>query len=192
MKNLEAVELLINRNSMKMVVAPAPSDEELALALQAAVAAPDHGNLTPWRFKLIRGENIQKFADLGITIRQRSDNPFPEEKVAASRQWLSEVPLIIAVACHIDYSNTKIPESERMLSAGCAVMNMMNALNALGYGTFWSTGIATYDDEFQAALGFDSLDYRFMGFLTVGTPKVAIPKKERKSYTEFVEEWTGE
>ncbi|WP_246226029.1 nitroreductase family protein [Pelistega suis] len=191
MKNLEAVELLINRNSMKMVVAPAPSDEELALALQAAVAAPDHGNLTPWRFKLIRGENIQKFADLGITIRQRSDNPFPEEKVAASRQWLSEVPLIIAVACHIDYSNTKIPESERMLSAGCAVMNMMNALNALGYGTFWSTGIATYDDEFQAALGFDSLDYRFMGFLAVGTPKVAIPKKERKSYTEFVEEWTG-
>ncbi|MCQ9328732.1 nitroreductase family protein [Pelistega suis] len=192
MKNLEAVELLINRNSMKMVVAPAPSDEELALALQAAVAAPDHGNLTPWRFKLIRGENIQKFADLGITIRQRSDNPFPEEKVAASRQWLSEVPLIIAVACHIDYSNTKIPESERMLSAGCAVMNMMNALNALGYGTFWSTGIATYDDEFQAALGFDSLDYRFMGFLAVGTPKVAIPKKERKSYTVFVEEWTGE
>ncbi len=192
MKNLEAVELLINRNSMKMVVAPAPSDEELALALQAAVAAPDHGNLTPWRFKLIRGENIQKFADLGITIRQRSDNPFPEEKVAASRQWLSEVPLIIAVACHIDYSNTKIPESERMLSAGCAVMNMMNALNALGYGTFWSTGIATYDDEFQTALGFDSLDYRFMGFLAVGTPKVAIPKKERKSYTEFVEEWTGE
>ncbi len=57
MKNLEAVELLINRNSMKMVVAPAPSDEELALALQAAVAAPDHGNLTPWRFKLIRGES---------------------------------------------------------------------------------------------------------------------------------------
>lgn len=88
MKNRDAVELLINRNSMKMVVAPAPSDEELALALQAAVTAPDHGNLTPWRFKLIRGENVQRFADLGITIRQGSDNPFPEEKVAASRQYL--------------------------------------------------------------------------------------------------------
>lgn len=192
MKNCEAVELLINRNSMKMVVAPAPSDEELALALQAAVAAPDHGNLTPWRFKLIRGEHIQKFADLGITIRQRSDNPFTEEKAAASRQWLSQVPLIIAVACYIDYSNTKIPESERMLSTGCAVMNVMNALNAMGYGTFWSTGIATYDDEFQTALGFDPLNYRFMGFLAVGTPKMPIPKKTRQTYTHFVEEWTGE
>lgn len=191
MKNRDAVELLINRNSMKMVVAPAPSEEELTLALQAAVAAPDHGKLTPWRFKLIRGENIQKFADLAFGIRQQSDNPLPPEKEGASRQWLSEVPLIIAIACHIDYSNTKIPEAERMLSAGCAVMNVMNALNAMGYGTFWSTGIATYYDEFQTALGFDPLDYRFMGFLAVGTPKMAIPKKERQPYTHFVEEWTG-
>lgn len=191
MKNLAAVDLLIKRNSMKMVTAPAPSEEELALALQAAVAAPDHGKLTPWRFKLIRGENIQKFTDLAFNIRQNSDNPFSEEKLAASRQWLSEVPLIIAVACHIDYSNTKIPEAERMLSAGCAVMNVMNALNAMGYGTFWSTGIATYYEEFQTALGFDSLDYRFLGFLAAGTPKMPIPQKERKSYTEFVEEWTG-
>lgn len=63
MKNQVSVEQLIHRNSMKMVVAPAPSDEELALALQAAVAAPDHGKLTPWRFKIIRQEFMPQFAD---------------------------------------------------------------------------------------------------------------------------------
>ncbi|WP_159990528.1 nitroreductase family protein [Pelistega ratti] len=189
MKNQESIELLIQRNSMKLVTSPAPSDEELALAFQAAVSAPDHGALTPWRFKLIRQENIAKFAEFAFNISQNSDNPLPEAKLAASQAWLSEVPLIIAVGCHIDYSNTKILESERMISAGCAVMNLINALQMMGYGVFWSTGIATYNEEFQIGLGFDPLDYRFMGFLAVGTPKVPIPKKPRKPYTDFVEEW---
>lgn len=192
MKNQVSVEQLIHRNSMKMVVAPAPSDEELALALQAAVAAPDHGKLTPWRFKLIRQEFMPQFADLAIRLRQQSEHPLPEEKLMATRQWLADVPMVIALACKIDYSNTKIPEQERIISTGCAVMNILNALHMMGYGAFWSTGLATYEDEFQVALGFDPLEYRFMGFLAVGTPKMPIPKKERKSYTEYVSEWKGE
>lgn len=185
-KNVDMVNALIARNSMKLVTAPAPSDEELAKALQAAVAAPDHGNLTPWRFKIIRGEGIQQFADLAFRIRQESDEPFTEDKLAASKAWLSEVPLLIALGCKMDYSNTKIPEDERIIATGCAVMNLMNALHLMGYGTFWSTGIATYFEEFQTALGFDPLEYRFMGFLAVGTPKMPIPQKNRKSYTEFL------
>lgn len=190
MKNLALVEQLINRCSMKLVTAPAPSDEELAKAFQAAIAAPDHGHLTSWRFKVIRGENIQKFADLAFRIRQNSDNPFTEEKLAASKAWLADVPLIIAVGCHVDYSNTKIPEEERVIATGCAVMNLINALHTMGYGVFWSTGIATYYEEFQTALGFDPLDSRFMGFLVVGTPRMPIPQKNRAAYTNFVEELT--
>lgn len=187
----EAINYLLNRNSMKMVTSPAPSDKDLALILQAAMSAPDHGALRPWRFKIIRGEAIKKFADFSIGLRQASTEPFNPDKEAATRQWLAEVPLIIAVACHIDYSNTKISESERMLATGAAVTNILNAAHMLGYGAFWSTGIATYIDEFQTGLGFDALDYRFMGFLAIGTPKMPIPQKERLSYEFFTEEWTG-
>ena len=190
MKNLEAVELLLNRNSMRFLTSPAPSEQELAKALQAGVAAPDHGRLTPWRFKVVRQENIKNFVDFAFKVRQNSDKPFDDEKIAAVRQWLDEVPLIIAVGCHIDY-DAKIPESERMIAAGCAVMNIINALHMMGYGVFWSTGIATYMDDFQVGLGFDPLDYRFMGFLCVGTPKMPIPVKTRASYLDFTEEWTA-
>lgn len=186
----EAVKYLLNRNSMKMVTSPAPSDEELATILQSAISAPDHGALRPWRFRIIRGEAIQKFANFSIGLRQASDNPFNPDKEAATRQWLSEVPLIIAVACHIDYSNTKISELERMLATGSAITNILNAAHMLGYGAFWSTGIATYIDEFQSGLGFDALDYRFMGFVAIGTPKMSVPQKERLSYELFTEEWT--
>lgn len=191
MKNKESIDLLLHRNSMHFLTSPAPSDEELAMALQTAASAPDHGKLTPWRFKLIHNEHIGTFTDFAFRVRQQSDDPIPSEKEAAVRAWLSEVPLLIAVGCHIDYNNDRIPEFERTISAGCAVMNVINALHMMGYGVFWSTGIATFLEAFQIGMGFDPLDYRFMGFLCVGTPKTAIPPKERVPYTQFVEEWTS-
>ncbi len=184
------IDFLLSRASMKLVTAPAPSDEELGQILQAAMAAPDHGALQPWRFKIIRGAAVQKFADFSIALRQQSDTPFTPQKEAATRAWLSEVPMIIAVACHIDYANTAISETERMLATGAAVTNMLNAAYMLGYGAFWSTGISTYIDEFQSGLGFDALDYRFLGFIAIGTPKMPIPAKKRPDYNLFVEEWT--
>lgn len=186
----QPIDFLLSRSSMKLVTSPAPSDDELAQILQSAMSAPDHGGLQPWRFKIIRGEAIQKFADFSIALRQQSDTPFNPKKEAATRAWLSEVPMIIAVACHIDYGNTAISESERMLATGAAVTNILNAAHMLGYGAFWSTGIATYIDEFQSGLGFDALDYRFLGFIALGTPKMPVPPKKRPDHRQFVEEWT--
>jgi len=186
----QPIDFLLSRSSMKLVTAPAPSDEDLAKILQSAMAAPDHGGLQPWRFKIIRGQAIQKFADFSIALRQGSDTPFTPQKEAATRAWLSEVPMIIAVACHIDYGNTAISETERMLATGAAVTNILNAAHMLGYGAFWSTGIATYIDEFQCGLGFDALDYRFLGFIAIGTPKMPIPPKKRPDYAQFTEEWS--
>ena len=53
---------------------------------------------------------------------------------------------------------------------GAAAANMLNAAHMLGYGAYWSTGLGTYVDEVNEALGFDGLDYRFLGYLAVGTP----------------------
>ncbi|MCP3897693.1 MAG: nitroreductase, partial [Moraxella sp.] len=38
------------RRSIGKLVLPVPSDDELATALQAAFAAPDHKQLKPWKF----------------------------------------------------------------------------------------------------------------------------------------------
>ena len=185
----QAIDYLLDRNSMKTVAAPAPSDAELAQILQAAVSAPDHGGLTPWRFKIIRQESMQAFADFGIGLREASSEPQTPEKNRAVRAWLAEVPWIIAVGCHIDYSNTKIPESERMLATGAAMMNILNAAHMLGYGAFWSTGLGTYGEEVPEALGFDSLDYQFLGFVSVGTPIHNLGPAQRPEPQKFVTEW---
>ncbi|KGF31265.1 nitroreductase [Oligella urethralis] len=188
-----AIDLLLKRNSMKLVQAPGPSDEELATILQAAMTAPDHGALRPWRFKVIRGEEaVQQFAELSFKHRQASAMPFTEEKLASSKAWLADVPLIIAVAAQINHQVIeKIDETEQLLATGAAMTQILNACHFLGYGAFWSTGIATYIEDFQTAIGFDPLDYRFMGFIAIGTPKMAIPQKERPNYQDFTTMWTG-
>ena len=189
--SIEALDYLLSRRSVKFVQAPGPSDDELGKILQAAMSAPDHGKLRPWRFALIRGEAIGRLADMAISATKSAGVAMTPEKEATTRRWLAEVPLMIAVACHLDHSNEKIPEEERLLATGAAVTNILNAAHMLGYAAFWSTGLGTYVDEVAETLGFDGLDYRFMGYVAVGTPIRTLPPLSRPDYHEFVTEWTG-
>lgn len=185
------IDYLLSRRSSKFVQAPGPTDEQLSLILQAAMSAPDHGRLQPWRFSLIRGQAIERLADLALSATKAAGLPLTPQKEASTRSWLAKVPLLIAVACRMDHANTKIPEHERLLATGAAVTNMLNAIHMLGYAAFWSTGLGTYVDEVNEALGFDGLDYRFMGYVAVGTPIDAPLSLARPDYRQFVTEWTG-
>ncbi len=185
------IDFLLSRRSVRFVEAPGPTDEELSLIFQAAVRAPDHGKLRPWRFALLRGDAIARLVDFAIASINASDHPMRPEKEASTRRWLARVPVLIAVACRLDYSNPRIPEHERMLSTGAAVTHMLIAAHTLGYGAYWSTGLGTSNSEVAAALGFDPLDYRFMGYVTLGTPIDPPRPVIRPEWSEFVAQWTG-
>lgn len=185
------IDYLLSRRSVKFVQAPGPSEAHLAQILQAAMSAPDHGRLRPWRFALIRGEAVQRLGELAIGAIKRAGLPLTTQKEASTREWLSKVPLLIALACRMDTSNVKIPEHERMLATGAAVTNMLNAAHMLGYGAYWSTGLGTYVEEVTEALGFDALEYRFLGYLAIGTPIAPSDPPERPDYRDFITEWTG-
>jgi len=187
-----AIDALLARRSMKLVRGPAPKPEELDLILAAAMRAPDHGALRPWRFALIRGAAIGRFTELALaTIKRSARIAITPEKEHATRQWLAQVPLLVAMAYQIEHDNPKVPEQEQTLSMGCAVMNMLNATAMLGYAAFWSTGLGCYIEEMQEALGFDPLDYRFVGYLAIGTPACELPKLTRPDPDQFVREWVG-
>jgi len=50
---MDSLEVLVTRATAKTYGDTAPTKEHLATVLQAAVRAPDHGRLRPWRFILI-------------------------------------------------------------------------------------------------------------------------------------------
>ncbi len=186
-----AINYLLTRKSVKFVQNPGPSDDELAKIMQTAMCAPDHGRLRPWRFKIIRGDAINKLLEISLSALSEAGTPYSPEKEAATRRWLGNVPVLIAVACYIDHSNTKIPEHERMLATGAAVSNILNSAHMLGYSAYWSTGLGTYLEDVSDSLGFDTLEHQFMGFVSIGTPIKDLPAPQRPKYTDYVTEWTG-
>lgn len=164
------IDSLLSRRSLKSVVAPGPTPEQLRTILTAATHAPDHNALRVWRFVLIDQSRMAAFTELAMDAMKNSKKGIDPEKEKRSREWLSRVPLLIGLAYKIHHDNTKVPEIEQTLSMGAAVMNMQNVIHLMGYASFWSTGLGSHGEQVPEALGFDSLDYRFVGFLAVGTP----------------------
>ena len=54
-------EFINGRQSIGLLIEPAPSKVQLELAIAAALTAPDHHRLHPWRFITIQGEQRVAF-----------------------------------------------------------------------------------------------------------------------------------
>ncbi|MBV8123130.1 MAG: nitroreductase family protein, partial [Paucibacter sp.] len=60
------LQALLSRSSVgpKHLIEPGPSAAQLRLMAAAALHAPDHAELVPFRFKVVRGEARQRMAEL--------------------------------------------------------------------------------------------------------------------------------
>src|SRR5258708_34384540 len=61
---MDALDLLLTRESALKLDAPAPSQSDLDKMFQSAVRAPDHGRLRPWRFVVIESDKRSRLGDL--------------------------------------------------------------------------------------------------------------------------------
>jgi len=186
------IDMLLSRASVspRMLGDPGPTDAQLDLIFDTALRAPDHGNLKPARFILIRGEARQRFGELAVrALHQREPDP-PEALIEKFRSWPRTVPVIIAVAATVRAGH-KIPEIEQILSAGAAAMNILNAAHALGFAAMWVTGPNAYDPVVLRALGLGESD-KLVGYVGIGTPITAARPAPRKLDRQtFVSEWSS-
>ncbi|MGB1292030.1 MAG: nitroreductase family protein, partial [Pseudoalteromonas sp.] len=75
---MDAIELLLTRQSDPRLVEPAPTDEQLEIIKQAALRVPDHGCIAPWQFIVVTGEGRNR---LGEIYYQSAISEQQEEKV---------------------------------------------------------------------------------------------------------------
>jgi nitroreductase len=163
---MELIEALNTRATAKTYGADAPTKEHLAIALQAAVRAPDHGRLRPWRFMLVEGNQRRKFGELLAESAKRRVPGLSDGDLQRERDKAMRAPMIIIVACRV-VPGTKVPAIEQVLAAGAATENILLALHSLGYAAAWKTGEAAYDPEVKKALGLAADDH-LVAFVYVG------------------------
>jgi nitroreductase len=186
---MDALDLLLTRESALKLDAPAPSEADLDTIFQSAVRAPDHGRLRPWRFVVIEADKRARLGDLMADSMRRRMPDVSEEMLDRERAKPMRAPTIVVAAAHVQKGH-KIMECEQIAAAAAATQNIMLAAHALGYGAMWKTGEPAYDPGVKTALGLDAED-EIMGFLYLGTNVGTSSPAPRPSARDQVSVWAG-
>jgi nitroreductase len=155
--------------------------------LAAAVRAPDHGRLRPWRFIVVRGDARARLGEVMAQALRLRNPAATDAALRAEHEKPLRAPLIVVVAAMIR-SDTRIPAVEQVASAAAAAQNILLAAHALGLGAFWRTGPAAYDPHVKRALGLEAED-EIIGLLYIGRVETPGPAKS-PDLQGVVEEWT--
>jgi nitroreductase len=178
------IDLLLNRNSAARLTDPAPTGAAREQIFRAALRAPDHGRLRPWRFLVVEGEDRGRFGDLMAEVTALDDPGMDAAARARVRDKALRAPLLVLVAARLQ-AHPKIPEIEQLLSAGCAALNMLLAAEALGFGGMWRSGAVIYRPETLRGLGLDPERERLVGVLYLGTvlgERKPLPEEDPADY----------
>lgn len=168
--NTESIlSFLHNRVSVGDLTDPAPTAAQREAIYRAALRAPDHGQLRPWRFLWVEGEQRQALADILVTVEEQLSGPLTDAQRSKIAARPSRAPLLLLLVARVQ-SHPKVPELEQLLSTAAAVQNMLIAAHALGVGAMWRTGLVTYQPLLAEKLGLTA-DERLLGFLYLGTPR---------------------
>ena len=186
---MQAIDTLLQRHSGRVLQDPAPDASALALMLESALRAPDHGRLRPWSFVIIQGDGRARLGTLLADQARRTRPAATHESLERERQKAFRAPMIVVVAA-ITNPTAKIPVIEQILSAGAAAHSILLAAFALGFNAVWKTGEAAYDDTVKVALGLQPKD-AIVGFLYVGTEESAVPALPRPPLKDFMRYWAG-
>jgi nitroreductase len=186
---VKALELLHGRVSHSVLIDPAPDDEVLEMLFRAALRAPDHKHLRPWRFLIVRGTARERLGELQLEGLLRHDPEASEKDRRKAAEGPARAPLIVVVIARLQ-PHPKVPEVEQLIAAGCAAHGILLAAHALNYGGVWRTGAAAYDSIVRDGLGITA-DERIVGVLYLGTPAQESRTPYDEPPGEFVERWTG-
>ena len=186
---MDALDLLLTRESALKLDSPGPSQADLDAMFQSAVRAPDHGRLRPWQFVVIDTNRRERFGELMAQSMRRRDPEASEEMLRREHAKALRAPVIVVVAAKVQKGH-RIAEFEQVTSAAAATQNIMLAANARGFGAMWKTGDAAYDPEVKVALGLKPED-EIMGFIYIGTSTGGSSPAPRPEADKFVTVWQG-
>jgi nitroreductase len=187
-RNMEALDVILSRVAVLPgnLREPAPAGRDLELILNAAVCAPDHGWLKPWRFLLISGEARRNFGLLLRDAYRRRRPEMDEKSLERIRRYPTRIPLLIGVIAAV--KDSQIPVEEQVLSAGAAAQNITLAAHALGYGAMWISSMIEGDARAHAALGLAPRE-RMVGWICVGSLRASPKPKKRPHGFAFAQRW---
>jgi len=162
-----------------------PDAGQLQQILLAASAAPDHGQLLPWRFVLVPQNARQRLAEVfGQALLERDSAATPEQ-LAQACEKAHRAPLLMLAVVDGRRGDLKIDLFERLTSAGCAVQNMLLMATAMGYGSALTSGKALKSAGLRQLFGLEEGEHALC-FISMGTAQSRKPAHQRPAPRDYV------
>lgn len=173
----KALAPLLERRSVspKRLHEPGPNAEQIDFMLLAALRAPDHGGLHPWRVVEFRPQQRAALAEKFEQEKRRRDPLASDKDLRLAREHATRAPVLLAFVVSPRIRN-KVPVREQWLAAGAALCNLLNAAHQLGFGAIMLSGDRCFDAVLSAQLGVKPDEF-LAGFISVGSVAEAPPPK---------------
>lgn len=182
----QAFALITGRQSIGLLVEPAPTQAELEQAIAAALTAPDHHRLHPWHFMVVQGEQRAEFGEL---VSQALAEDGEKDTIQLERVKNHPLRAPMLLLCIMKYQpHTKVPHYEQVLSCGAAIQNLLLVLQAQGYSSMWRSGAAAESASLKRALGCAAND-EIAGIIYIGTSPKEIAARHPLTVSDYLTQW---
>jgi nitroreductase len=185
-----ALQLLLSRQSVgiKHLAEPGPDAAQLRLLAAAALRAPDHGGLVPFRFAVVQGAARERLATLFEQAAREAGKD--EAGAALDGERARRAPVTLAVIARLDAGHPQVPLHEQWACIGGALTNLLNAAHALGFGGKMLSGAKVRQPAVQQAfcVGGETL----LGWVALGTAVKSPPRgHDKPRAADVIGDWTG-
>jgi nitroreductase len=179
---MDVFEAIQNRHSQAKVKPDPVPREWIKKLLDAAVQAPNHYKVRPWRFVVLTGDGLNRLGNVMAASQRERYPEFPVEAFDKCRTLPLRAPVVIAVGVDKP-GEAKVLEIENVAAAAAAIQNLLLAAHAMGLGAKWRTGEWARDPMVKEFLGFEP-DQHIIGFIYVGYPEFLAEPAPRPSFED--------
>ena len=154
-------------------MAPGPSADQLNQLITLAASAPDHGQLSPWRFIEIPAHKRAQLGEVFASALRDRDAMAAPAQLDSAREKAQHAPLLLVAVLRDAASQDGIPSCEKWIALGAALQNVLLGATALGLGAGLSSGRALASAPMRAFLRLapDEQAACFVSLGTVGAQK---------------------
>ena len=170
--------------SPKRLISPGPNPSQKLEILNAAGAAPDHGKVTPWHFYEVCPESRNLLGNLFADALTARDPNATTTQIDEAKQKAFRGPVLLLATAKLNNALDNIPEQEKLISAGCAIQNILLMANALGFGSGLSSGKALYSQKMRELFSLKDKEEPLC-FITIGTISVHKANKQRPDASSY-------
>ncbi len=179
---MDTLEAIFTRQSIGDLKPDPVPRELIEKLLSAAVQAPNHYKVRPWRFVVLTGAGR---ARMGEALAESFAERFPNAPASALEKERSKplrAPVVIAVGVDKP-SEPKVLEIENICATAAAVQNLLLAAHALGLAAKWRTGEEARNPRLKEFLGF-APDQHLIALVYLGYPAAEAQEVARPGFED--------